>query len=154
MGAYLGAFLIGVMSGLRSMTPITVVSWAARAGVLHLEGTWLAFLGYAATPYILTVLAVGELIADKLPKAPSRKAPPGFVGRVITGGLSGAALGVTNQAALGGLVIGVIGAVAGTFGGYEFRRRLVQATGGKDLPIALLEDAIAIGVSILIVTRF
>ena len=50
-----------------------------------MENTWLAFLGFAATPYILTVLAIGELIADKLPKTPSRKAPLGFGGRIVTG---------------------------------------------------------------------
>jgi uncharacterized membrane protein len=44
----------------------------------------------------------------------------------------------------GGLVAGAFGAVAGTLGGYEARTRLVRATGGKDLPIALLEDAIAV----------
>jgi uncharacterized membrane protein len=53
-----------------------------------------------------------------------------------------------------GLVLGVIGAIAGTLGGYELRVRLVKATGGKDLPIALLEDAIAIGGAFLIVSRF
>jgi hypothetical protein len=49
---------------------------------------------------------------------------------------------------------GVIGAVLGTLGGYHARRRLVAATGGKDLPIALLEDAVAIvgGFAILAAT--
>ena len=151
--AYLLAFLIGVVAGLRSMTAPAAVSWAARAGWLHVENTWLAFLGYSATPYILTVLAIGELIADKLPKTPSRKAPLGFTGRIVTGAVSGAALGAP-PGILGGLVAGALGAIAGTLGGYEFRVRLVRATGGKDLPIALLEDAIAIGGAALIVSRF
>jgi uncharacterized membrane protein len=72
---YLLALLIGVVAGLRSMTAPAAVSWAARLGWLHLENTWLAFLGFSATPYILSVLAIAELIADKLPKTPSRKAP-------------------------------------------------------------------------------
>jgi uncharacterized membrane protein len=38
--------------------------------------------------------------------------------------------------------------VLGTLGGYEFRARLVKAIGGKDLPIALVEDAIAVGLAI------
>ena len=154
MTVYLLAFLIGLVVGLRSMTPPAVVSWASRLGWLHLKNTWLAFLGFAATPYILTVLAVAELIADKLPKTPSRKAPPGFIARIISGALCGAALGASSQALTGGLLAGVIGAVAGTLGGYEFRSRLVRATGGKDLPIALLEDVVAIGGAILIVSRF
>ena len=153
MSAFVSGFLIGVIVGLRSMTGPAVVSWGARLGWLHLENTWLAFLGYAATPYILTVAAIGELVADKLPKTPSRKAPPGFITRLISGALCGAALGVPAGNMTGGLIAGVIGAVAGTFGGYEFRSRLVKAIGGNDLPIALLEDVIAIGGAFLIVSR-
>src|SRR5271170_3386956 len=117
MSIYLLAFLIGVIAGLRSLTAPAVLSWAARLGWLHVENTWLAFLGFAATPYILSVLAIGELIADKLPNTPSRKAPPGFITRILTGALSGAALGASGGSWMIGLVAGVIGAVAGTFGG-------------------------------------
>ncbi|MGI8961393.1 MAG: DUF4126 family protein [Bryobacteraceae bacterium] len=153
MSTYFLAFLIGIVAGLRSMTAPAVVSWAARLGWLHLENTWLAFLGFAATPYVLTVLAIGELIADKLPKTPSRKSPVGFIGRILTGALCGAALGATSHAFIGGALAGVVGGIAGTLGGYEFRKRLVTAIGGKDLPIALLEDAIAICGAFLIVSR-
>lgn len=154
MPVFVSAFLIGMIAGLRSMTAPAAVSWAARWGWLHLENTWLAFLGFQFTPYIISFLAIGELITDKLPKTPSRKAPGPFAFRMVTGALSGAALGATNQAVLGGLVAGALGGVAGTLGGYEFRARLVRASGGRDLPIALLEDLIAIGGAVLIVSRF
>jgi uncharacterized membrane protein len=144
MSTYVLAFLIGVVTGLRSITPAAAVSWAARLGWLHLENTPLAFLGFAVTPYILSLLAIGELIADKLPKTPSRKTPVPFAARVVMGALCGAAVGAPAQALIGGLLAGASGGVAGTLGGYEFRSRLVKATGGKDLPVALLEDAIAI----------
>src|ERR1700691_3076332 len=144
MSIYVLAFLIGVIAGLRSMTAPAVVSWGARVGWLHLENTWLAFLGAPVTPYILSVLAIGELISDKLPKTPSRKAPLGFAVRVVTGSLCGAALGAPSQALVGGLLAGAMGSVAGTLGGYEARTGLVRATGGKDFPIALIEDAVAI----------
>ena len=153
MSVYVLAFLIGIVAGLRSLTAPAVTSWAARLGWLHLENTGLAFLGAAAVSYILSALAILELITDKLPKTPSRKAPMGFIARIVTGGLSGAALGASNQALVGGLLAGIVGAVAGTFGGYEFRRRLVIATGGSDLPIALLEDLLAVGGGFLIVSR-
>ena len=154
MTAYVLAFLIGVVAGLRALTAPAVVSWAARLGWLHLEDTGLAFLGYTFTPWVLSVLAIGELIADKLPKTPSRKAPPGFVARLVTGSLCGAALGAASHVMIGGLVAGLIGAVAGTLGGYEVRTRLVKATGGKDMPIALLEDAVAILGSVWIAGGF
>jgi len=126
------------------MTAPAVVSWAARLGWLHLENTWLAFLGAAVTPYILTVLAIGELINDKLPKTPSRKEPAPFAVRVVMGALCGAALGAQSQSLIAGLAAGALGAVTGTLGGYEARSRLVKAIGGKDFPIALVEDAIAV----------
>ena len=135
------------------MTPPAAVSWAARWGWLHLENTPLAFLGFAATPYILSLLAVAELINDKLPKTPSRKALGPFAFRIITGAFSGAAIGAPSGALVPCLFAGAAGGVAGTLGGYECRRRLVQATGGKDLPIALLEDAIAICAAFWIVYR-
>ena len=152
MRIFVLAFLIGVVAGLRSMTAPAVVSWAARLGWIHLEATPLAFLGYAATPWIISVLALAELVADQLPKIPSRKTPGPFGARIVSGALCGAALGAAAGQTVGGIVAGVVGAVAGTLGGYEFRVRLARAA-GRDLPIALLEDAIAIGGGLLIVSR-
>lgn len=153
MTIYALAFLIGVIAGLRALTAPAAVSWAARLGWLHLENTWLAFLGYAATPWIISVLAIGELINDKLPKTPSRKVPPQFAARVITGAFSGAAIGVAGQNLTGGLVAGALGAVAGTLGGAEFRARLTRALGGKTIASALIEDALAIIGAILIISQ-
>ena len=148
------AFAIGIVAGLRAFTAPAVVAWAASRQWIHLHVTPLAFMGSTVAVIIFTLLAVAELITDQLPKTPSRKAPPGFIARIVTGGVSGAAIGASSGSWAVGLVAGVIGAVAGTLGGYELRVRLVKATGGKDLPIALLEDAIAIGGGFLIVSRF
>ena len=127
MTTYLFALLIGVVSGLRTMTAPAAVSWAAHLGWLHLEGTPLAFLGASVTPYIFSLLAIGELIVDKLPTAPSRKAPLGFGARIVSGGLCGAAIGAPHGGLLAGLIAGVMGAVIGTLGGYELRVSSVQA---------------------------
>lgn len=152
MDAYLLAFLMGVVAGLRSMTPPAAVAWAATLGRLHLEQTWLAWLGHSLTAYIATVLALCEWIADKLPKTPSRKKPGPFIWRILVGALCGAALSAP-AGLIPGALLGAIGAVAGTLGGFEFRARLVRAIGGRDLPIALLEDAIAIGTACFVVTQ-
>lgn len=144
-------FLIGVIAGLRALTAPTVVSWAARLGWIDLSTTPLAFLGFAYTPYILSLLALGELVNDKRASTPSRKIPPQFITRIIMGGFSGAALGLSHQVLGLGLVAGAIGAVAGTLGGAEVRGGLARAV-GKDLPVALLEDAIAVGGGLLIVS--
>ena len=147
--AYLLAFLIGIVAGLRSMTAPAAVSWASYLGRLHPGGTWLAFLGYRWTPWILTLLALGELVADQLPFTPSRKAPLGFGGRIVTGALSGAAVGTAGGAMLGGAIAGVAGAVVGTLGGHSFRARLAAAL-GNDRPAAFIEDAIAIAAAVAI----
>lgn len=148
------AFAVGVIAGLRALTAPMVVSWAARLNWLNVSSTWAAFLGYAATPYIFTVLAVGELVNDKLPKTPSRKAPPSFAIRIVSGAFSGAAVAVgANQPVALGAVFGGLGAVAGTLGGYELRTRLVKALHVPDLVIALMEDAVAVGGGLFVVSR-
>jgi uncharacterized membrane protein len=65
---FINAFLVGTASGLRALIGLAAVSWAAHFGIFPLDHTWLAFLGYAFTPYILTLIAIGELVNDKLPK--------------------------------------------------------------------------------------
>lgn len=152
MSVYVLGFLIGIAAGLRAMTAPAAVCWAARWGWIQLQGTPLAFLGHAVTPWIFTIAAVAELVNDKLPKTPSRKVPPQFIARILMGALCGAALGASAGALAGGLIVGAIGAVAGTLGGAELRGRLSRAA-GRDLPIALLEDAIAIALSFWVVTR-
>jgi uncharacterized membrane protein len=149
---YVLALLIGVTAGLRSLTAPAVVSWAARLGWLHLDNTPLAFLGFAATPYILSVLAIVELVADKLPKTPSRTAPPGLIARIVTGGVCGAAFGAPAHDLIFTGLAGVLGALAGAYRGRDYRVRFAKAF-GKDLPVALIEDVIAIGGAFLICSR-
>ena len=153
MHIYLLALLIGVVAGLRTMTAPAAVSWAAYVGWLPLQNTPLAFLGYVAAPYIFTVLAIGELIGDQLPKTPSRKVPVQFGARIVSGALCGAAIGAAGGMLAGGLVAGIVGAVFGTLGGAEARGRLARAF-GRDMPAALIEDVFAVVGAYLIVAAF
>lgn len=151
MVIYVLAFFMGVVAGLRAMTVPAAVSWAARFGLLDLHGTWLAFLGYAWTPWILTLLALGEYVTDQLPSTPSRTVPVQFGGRLVTGALAGAALATSLGGWTGGAVAGAVGAAVGTLGGHAARARLAEAF-GRDRPAAFLEDAIAILAAIAIVS--
>ena len=144
------SLLIGIVAGLRAMTAPAAVSWAARLGWLNLAPTGLAFLGYAFTPWVLTVLALGELVTDQLPTTASRTVPIQFGTRLLTGGLSGAAIGAAGGTLVIGLAGGILGAVIGTLGGRTFRARLAAAF-GSDPPAAYIEDAVAIGGAFLIV---
>ena len=144
------AFLIGAVAGLRTFTAPTAVSWAAHLGWLSLGGGPLAFLGFAWTPWILTLLALVELVIDQLPSAPRRKAPGGFGARIVSGALSGAAIGAPVGWLIVGGIAGIVGAVIGTLGGYAARAKLAF-TFRKDLPAAFIEDAVAILTAIVIV---
>jgi uncharacterized membrane protein len=141
---------IGIIAGLRSLTAPAAVSWAARLQWLNLTQSGVSFLGYALTPWIFTVLALGELVSDKLPSTPSRTVPLAFGTRIVAGGLAGGAIGAGAEALGLGLAFGVLGAIVGTLGGRAFRARMAAAF-RRDPPAALLEDAIAIGGAILVV---
>lgn len=147
---YFLALVIGIIAGLRAMTAPAAISWAAYLGYLNPGGSWLAFMGYRFTPWILSVLALGEFVTDQLPSTPSRKVPVQFGARLVSGALSGAMIGFDGGILWGGLVAGIVGAVIGTLGGAAVRSRLATAF-GRDLPAALVEDAVAIGGAILVV---
>jgi uncharacterized membrane protein len=149
MSVYLLALLIGVAAGLRALTAPAAVAWATYLGGLDLSGTWLAFLGNAWVRWILTALALVELVTDQLPSTPSRTVPLQFGTRIVTGALSGAAVGAAGGSWAGGLLAGAVGAVIGTLGGHAFRARLAAAF-GSDRPAAFVEDAVAVGGALLI----
>ena len=119
---YLLALLIGIVAGLRAMTPPALVAWAAHLGWIDLSGSWLGFFANTWVRWILTLLAIVELVTDQLPSTPSRTVPIQFGARITTGALSGAALGTAGGAMVSGLLAGVIGAVIGTLGGRAFAR--------------------------------
>src|SRR5436190_14772968 len=148
------AFLIGVFAGLRSLTPPATVAWPVYLGWLKLTRP-LSLIGSLPAVIILTLLAFTELIVDKLAKTPSRTAPQGLIARVVTGGLTGACVSLGGgQSAFLGAVLGLIGGVVGCFAGYQVRARLVNSLRLPDLYVALLEDLVAIGGSLFIVSRF
>jgi uncharacterized membrane protein len=148
------AFLIGLFAGLRSLTAPATTAWAAQLGWLKLERP-LSLIGSVPAVVILTVLAVAELIADKLPKTPSRTSPPGLIARVVMGGLTGACVAAGGeQSALLGALFGAAGGIVGCFGGYQARTRLVKAMGRPDIYVALLEDMVAVAGCLWVVSRF
>jgi len=149
------AFAIGVVGGLRALTAPAVVCWAAHLGWINLHGSHLAVLGSIVTVVIITILAIAELINDKLPATPSRTTAVPLSVRIVTSGLCGAALAIAGgQGVPLGAIIAVVGALVGAFGGYQVRHQIVTQLKLKDIAVALTEDLIAIGGALLIVTRF
>ena len=149
------AFLIGASAGLRAMTAPAVVAYAAHKGWLNLHGTTLSFMAATWALILFVVLAIVELITDQLPKTPPRTKGPGLIARILLGGLAGACVAVAGATSwlLGG-ILGMVGALAGTFGGYQARVGLVRALKVPDFVIACLEDLVAICGGLFIVSRF
>ncbi|GAA2842184.1 putative membrane protein [Aminobacter aminovorans] len=148
---YLLALLIGIVAGLRAMTAPAAVAWGAWLGWLPLAGTWAGFMGHWIAVAIFTVLAIVELVTDQLPSTPSRKVPVQFGTRIVMGALTGAVIGTAGGIVVGGLAAGIIGAILGTLGGAAARGSLAKSF-GKDLPAALIEDAVAILAALWIVS--
>jgi uncharacterized membrane protein len=145
---------IGIVAGLRSLLAPAVVAWAAHLGWLNLHGSPLAFMGSTAAVAIFSLLAIVELIGDKLPQTPKRTALAPLLARILTGGLCGAALcAAAGKPLLAGALLGGIGGAMGAFVGYHIRKRLVNNLHINDFFVAICEDLIAIGLAYLLVSR-
>ncbi|MGC9197878.1 MAG: DUF4126 domain-containing protein [Acidobacteriaceae bacterium] len=140
--------LLGITTGLRSMTALAVLCWFAWLRLLPQAG-WAHWAGSLAAVVLLTLAAAGEYVGDTLPQAPNRIAPLGLTARFVLGALSGAlAAQSLFEPVAGGVIFASIGAAIGAFGGFRLRIFWSKAL-GRDLPVALLESAIALGLAVL-----
>jgi uncharacterized membrane protein len=148
------AFGIGVIAGLRALTAPAVVAWAGHLHWISLQGTHLAFMGSIVAVAIFTLAAIGEIVNDKLPKTPPRTALPSLIIRCVMGAFAAATLsaGIGGSLAIGAL-LGIVGALVGTFGGYYLRTGIVKALHSPDFVIALLEDAVAVCGGLFLASR-
>ncbi len=143
--AHVSTPLLGVSTGVRSFTPIAVTAWFARSGRLPVTGTWASWVRHPAAVGLFTAAALGEYVADKLPGAPDRTSPVPLIGRLVLGGLVGAIVATAlKRPVVGGVAMGVVGALAGSYGGFYLRKGLTKGTGLPDLPVALSGDVGAV----------
>ena len=127
------ALLIGILSGLRALSPIAVTAWGAYLGWFSLPRPY-SLIGTIAGVAILSLAAIGELVNDKLPKTPPRTALPSVVIRCLLGAFAGACIAIAGMQARAGAGAGIVGALIGTFGGYQVRMRLVKVLGRRIFP--------------------
>jgi uncharacterized membrane protein len=143
------AFCIGIVAGLRSMMPLALLAWSKERSA----ETPATFGNMSTLQRLAGLAAVGEIIADKLPAAPSRLASGPFVGRLAMGAIAGAMISRRyNQPAIPGAVKGAIGAGFGAIAGYSVRMLLAQ-TILSDIPIAIVEDGIALSLGLQAVKK-
>jgi uncharacterized membrane protein len=145
MSWMLAVLLLGFATGLRSMTPMAVLCWFSYLGYLPVGDTWASWTGGRIAVAIFSAMAIGELIADKLPWIPNRTAPGPLIARIILGGLVGSIAATAGRGpSLEGVLLGVAGAIPGAFTGFLIRRRIVKTLGCPDWPIGVAEDALTL----------
>lgn len=150
---YAGAAAIGAVAGLRSMTAPALISHLTRS-TLGGRRSKLDFLSSMVSMRTTLLLAVGEVIADKLPFVPARTKPPSLILRAVSGGLSGAALcSAKKRSWFAGALIGAGAAVGATFAAYELRKRAGKRFHVPDVVIAVVEDGIAAGAGALVLSK-
>jgi uncharacterized membrane protein len=146
------AFKIGVIAGLRSLTAPAAVCLAAQLGWIDLRQSPLAFMGSNIACWVFGLLAVVELVMDKLPFTPSRLTPGPLGARILLGGLAGATLvSAASPAVIIGAISGAVGGIVGALAGYQARVNAAKFL--PDLVVALIEDAIGVGGALLIVSN-
>jgi uncharacterized membrane protein len=144
----ISSFLIGLAAGARALTPLAVVSQAARQGDLPRNNGAPSWIGYPLAAAGIKTLAAGELWGDKLHSAPDRIVPAGLVARLLTGALSGAALAPRKRVLAGG-VLGATAAVGAAYVTFALRQRAMRRFG--QTPTGLVEDALTVGLAELVV---
>jgi uncharacterized membrane protein len=146
---------LGAVAGVRSMSAPALLSRAASRGDIGgIEGTPFAFLASPRAARILTVLAVGEAFADKLPFSPDRISPPGLIGRMASGALVGAALfAAAERRTTLGAGLGLLAAAAASYPSYYLRVKTQEKLGAPNWAVGLVEDVLAEGAGLLTLRR-
>lgn len=147
---YTGAALMGVASGMRSLASPAIVSQLAKSGLAPVNHSALGFLNSPVTAKTAAIMAIGEVITDKLPFIPKRTQTPSLVFRAISGAASGAAVtSARKRSVLWGALIGAAAAIGATYGAYHARRWAAEKFDVPDPIIAVLEDALVVGCGVL-----
>lgn len=137
---------LGIIAGMRSVSAPALLSSALhRQPSARLAHSRLRWLQGGATSTGLKLLAGAEMVGDKLPSTPDRTEPVSVVARTVSGALVGAVLYKLNrQKLVRGALVGGLGAVAGTFGGYALRKMVATQSDLKEPLPGVLEDLLVI----------
>jgi uncharacterized membrane protein len=132
MDIYQKAAWLGIVAGLRAMTPAALLVWSSNNAPANIKR-------------ITGILAAGEIVADKLPSTTSRLTTGPLIGRLVVGAMSGALLSKRyRQSALQGALRGIMGATLGSFAGYFYRITAANITSIPDAIWAAIEDGVAL----------
>lgn len=123
---------------------------ASRGEIRGIEKTRFAALASTRAARLLTLLAVGEAIADKFAGVPDRTSIPGLIGRMASGSLVGATIfSAAQRRAAVGAGLGLLSSAAASFPSYHLRVGATETLGLPNWAAGLLEDALAEGAALL-----
>lgn len=151
---YAGAAILGASSGLRTFSGPALVSQVAHSGLLPVDVPNINFLKHPASAQTSVVLALAELVADKLPSTPSRIAVMPLMSRALAGGFAGASLAASkHRSAYVGAIAGTFAAIGAAYAGYHLRRFINKKLHVPDVIVALAEDAAVAGCGALVLNK-
>lgn len=146
--AYPSAALLGVVAGMRSQLPLALLA-RTKPGACGGEAMAMRWLHEPTTRWLTALAALGELIGDKLPTAPSRLDPGPLAGRVLFGGLAGGTVArEAGRSTVAGALLGAAGAGVGAFTGYHLRAALASSTPIPDPLLGVAEDGVALALGL------
>jgi uncharacterized membrane protein len=140
---------LGALADLRAFATPAILSRAAHRNLIPIRRSPTRLLRTSTARNLLALLALGELVGDKLPFTPRRLEWAALAFRAASGAICGSVISWSGSrgrreakpAALGA-VVGGLAALAGA-----------QRWGGSDPAIAVVEDMVAIAGSIAIMAR-
>jgi len=118
----LPALGLGAVTGMRSMMGLAFFSDRAEEDKTNHDNPAMQFLSSPRTAALLKIFAMGEVLMDKLPFTPDRTDAAPLIGRVVLGGLVGAAVSKDNW--IQGGAVGAIGALAATYAAHYISKSL------------------------------
>lgn len=140
-------FLLGLVTGARTMTAIAVLCWFAWAGLLPQTG-WSFWIANPISVAIFTLAALAEYYGDTLPITPNRTDWPLLLARCAFGTLVGAlAAHSIMQPIVGGILFALAGVFIGAYGGIRLRLYATRRFGA--LTAALGESALALCIALV-----
>jgi len=141
---------IGALAGMRSSSAPAITSHIlSHHHSRRLEKSPLNFMQSQNVAIVLKIMALGEIVVDKLPATPNRIVTPGVIARCLSGALAGASIyKATGSNAATGALLGAAAAIASTFGSYYLRKGIVKKTKVFDPIVGAIEDAFVIGAGV------
>ncbi len=138
---------VGALAGMRSTAGPAIASHIlSNHNSGHLAKSPLDFMQSPKAATVFKVLAIGEIVGDKLPSAPNRIKPAGLVFRCLAGSLAGASIfKASGKNAFAGAALGSIAALGATFGSFFLRKDMVDRFSLFDPIIGATEDLLVLG---------